>query len=483
MTPEFLQLIDLYVREPVAVRPNHSPTPEVTWALKVATVAQWILESGRGESDLAEQHNNFGGLKWIDPSDTRTDPYATRVHMVTPSEPQGEYWRKFASLNNWLLGYWTFIDTGSYEDPLLNANDPEGYIQMLKDHGYATDQSYVTKVIRQFDEAEALLYDSAQRQGIDPDDAPDPPKEGSFKLAVVVGHNSVAKGACSKYLGEGNCEWPWNSKVADYMAKRASNHGIILRVFFRTSGGSASTEIRRCYETQVNPWNPDLCMELHYNAGGGDGAEMLYWPGSVVGETLAQNLLDEVGRRTGINTDRGIKPTGSGNGSVSLQAARAPNCVVEPFFGDVQNNVDTILAAGGQSALADAYLIAARKTAEIHGMDSVQSVERLLHATHALSPEMGSGLDSASYGDAASAVASDDLTKIKGIGRVLKEKLHGLGITSFQQIADFTRGDIDRVNEVLNLPGRIEREQWIEQAKAILESRHGYGNANGGERG
>ena len=472
MTPDFLQLIDLYVREPVPVRPNLSPNPQVTWALKVATVAQWILESGRGESDLAEQHNNFGGLKWIDPNDTRTDPFATRVHMVTPSEPQGEYWRKFESLTNWLLGYWTFIDTGSYEDPMLYANDPEGYIQMLKDHGYATDQSYVTKVVRQFDEAEALLYDSAQRQGIDPDDAPDPPQEGSFKLAVVVGHNSVAKGACSPYLGEGNCEWPWNSKVADTMAKRASNHGIVLRVFFRTSGGSASTEIRRCYETQVNPWNPDLCMELHYNAGGGDGAEMLYWPGSAVGKTLAQNLLDEVGSATGINTSRGIIPTGSGNGSVSLQAARAPNCVVEPFFGDVRDNVDTILAAGGQSVLADAYLIGARKTAETHGIVSTQPDGQLLSAAHAQSPEIGIELDSASGGEAMSAVALDDLTKIKGIGRVLNKKLHGLGITSFQQIADFTPDDIDRVNAVLSFPGRIEREQWIEQAKAIVGSGH-----------
>ena len=71
-------------------------------------------------------------------------------------------------------------------------------------------------------------------------------------------------------------------------------------------------------------------------------------------------------------------------------------------------------------------------------------------------------------GDAASTVASDDLTKIKGIDPVLKEKLHGLGITSFQQIADFTQVDVDRANEVLDFPGRIEREQWIKQAKAIV---------------
>ncbi|MDH3663404.1 MAG: hypothetical protein OEU92_25885 [Alphaproteobacteria bacterium] len=65
---------------------------------------------------------------------------------------------------------------------------------------------------------------------------------------------------------------------------------------------------------------------------------------------------------------------------------------------------------------------------------------------------------------------SDDLTRIKGIGPTLKDKLYGLGITSFQQIANFTPADIARVNEVLDFPGRIEREQWVEQAKSIVQA-------------
>ena len=64
---------------------------------------------------------------------------------------------------------------------------------------------------------------------------------------------------------------------------------------------------------------------------------------------------------------------------------------------------------------------------------------------------------------------SDDLTRIKGIGPKLKDKLHGLGIISFRQIADLTPADIARVNEVLDFPGRIERERWVEQAKTIVE--------------
>ncbi len=62
----------------------------------------------------------------------------------------------------------------------------------------------------------------------------------------------------------------------------------------------------------------------------------------------------------------------------------------------------------------------------------------------------------------------DDLTRIKGIGAVLKGKLNGLGITTFQQIAGFTAEDIERINAVLDFPGRIEREKWVEQARDFM---------------
>ena len=62
----------------------------------------------------------------------------------------------------------------------------------------------------------------------------------------------------------------------------------------------------------------------------------------------------------------------------------------------------------------------------------------------------------------------DDLTKIKGIGQVLKGKLNRLGITTFKQIAEFTEADIERVNAELDFPGRIEREQWVDQAREFV---------------
>ncbi len=67
------------------------------------------------------------------------------------------------------------------------------------------------------------------------------------------------------------------------------------------------------------------------------------------------------------------------------------------------------------------------------------------------------------------AEGGDDLSKISGVGPVIVGKLEKLGITTFQQIADFTAEDIARIDEELNFKGRIERDDWVKQAKEFLE--------------
>jgi len=62
----------------------------------------------------------------------------------------------------------------------------------------------------------------------------------------------------------------------------------------------------------------------------------------------------------------------------------------------------------------------------------------------------------------------DDLAKLSGVGPKLVEKLNGLGITTFEQIANFSDDDIAQVDEVLKFKGRMEREDWVGQAKAFM---------------
>jgi len=65
---------------------------------------------------------------------------------------------------------------------------------------------------------------------------------------------------------------------------------------------------------------------------------------------------------------------------------------------------------------------------------------------------------------------ADDLKRISGVGPALEKKLHALGVTRFEQIAAFTAEDIQRVDDALSFKGRIEREDWVAQARALADA-------------
>ena len=64
---------------------------------------------------------------------------------------------------------------------------------------------------------------------------------------------------------------------------------------------------------------------------------------------------------------------------------------------------------------------------------------------------------------------SDDLKRIKGIGQVIESTLNELGIYQFKQIASWDNNNISWLENFLAFPGRINRENWIEQAKTLNE--------------
>ena len=61
----------------------------------------------------------------------------------------------------------------------------------------------------------------------------------------------------------------------------------------------------------------------------------------------------------------------------------------------------------------------------------------------------------------------DDLKQITGVGPALEKKLHELGITKFEQIAKLKKAEIQKVDDRLNFKGRIDRDEWVKQAKAL----------------
>lgn len=64
---------------------------------------------------------------------------------------------------------------------------------------------------------------------------------------------------------------------------------------------------------------------------------------------------------------------------------------------------------------------------------------------------------------------ADDLKKISGVGPVLEEKLNGLGIYHYEQIANLSVNDISAIDDALSFKGRIERDDWLDQASKLMK--------------
>ncbi len=144
--------------------------------------------------------------------------------------------------------------------------------------------------------------------------------------------------------------------------------------------------------------------------------------------------------------------------------------------------------AGGSSASPDAEIArlqqqvsecgAARQSLE----SEIQGLRRVREENEALTREIEALRADGAHSNGADdlpqlvepmAGEPDDLTAIKGIGKVLDGKLKKLGFTTFKQIAELTPDQQSRVDEVLNFRGRIEREEWVEQAQSLVAQKSG----------
>lgn len=69
--------------------------------------------------------------------------------------------------------------------------------------------------------------------------------------------------------------------------------------------------------------------------------------------------------------------------------------------------------------------------------------------------------------------STDDLTQIRGIGRILAGRLNNLGIYTFEQIAGWTPEDVGRLAaRIKGLQRRIARDCWVDQAQKLARSKN-----------
>ncbi|MBX9926930.1 MAG: hypothetical protein K2Y05_11270, partial [Hyphomicrobiaceae bacterium] len=103
------------------------------------------------------------------------------------------------------------------------------------------------------------------------------------------------------------------------------------------------------------------------------------------------------------------------------------------------------------------------KRSDLTGLRSVRS--------EALRPDL-TATEGLRSGQPRPATQIDDLKRVRGVGVLIEKKLNSLGVTTYEQIANWTSADIDRVSQILDFKGRIERENWVEQARILASGGH-----------
>jgi small subunit ribosomal protein S2 len=154
------------------------------------------------------------------------------------------------------------------------------------------------------------------------------------------------------------------------------------------------------------------------------------------------------------------------------------NCVPDGIDYVIPGNDDAIRAISLYVEAAADTIINARAAAQIKpaaSKDQTSEYVEVVEEVAAAAPEAEAApvVEESAPVDvdaqaAPVAAGADKLTDINGIGPVIEGKLNALGVTSFQQIADFTAEDVERIDGELNFKGRIEREEWIAQAKTKI---------------
>jgi hypothetical protein len=185
------------------------------------------------------------------------------------------------------------------------------------------------------------------------------------KVAVVVGHNRVARGSRS-----GNpllrSEYEFNSHVAALMRQEAARYDLQLEVFLREPNASADAEIRIVY-AGVAAWQATCVLELHFNSvdnPAATGSEVLFRGDSDDAKSLAASVIRSLQRTLDLRLrhGNGLKALSAQDRGWSSVAALPgiPIVLCEPFFGSSPADCSRV-GTVGEEALARAYLRAAQE--------------------------------------------------------------------------------------------------------------------------
>lgn len=188
------------------------------------------------------------------------------------------------------------------------------------------------------------------------------------KVFLGVGHGGSDSGAVG-YIVEKDVNLNMAIACKDYLEA----NGVEVKMSrYKDEDDTLNEEAREC-----NAYGPDLAVDVHNNAGGGDGFEVYHSIYGGVGKTLAENIEKEV-IAIGQNS-RGIKTRRGNNGDYYgfIRMTKCPAVICEGVFVDNEADASQADTLEEQKAFGVAYAKGILKTLGImdNGNSSVEIPE------------------------------------------------------------------------------------------------------------
>ena len=175
------------------------------------------------------------------------------------------------------------------------------------------------------------------------------------KVFIGVGHGGTDPGAVANGFKEADL----NLAIAKACNEELERHGVKTKMSrTKNENDTLTEEIKEC-----NAFAPDLAIDIHNNAGGGDGVELFYHYGGGTSKTLAVNVLDEI-VKIGQNS-RGAKTRKGYDGRDYygfIRQTNAPAVIVECAFVDNKTDMKIIDTAAEQKKMGVAIAKGILKT-------------------------------------------------------------------------------------------------------------------------
>lgn len=123
-------------------------------------IAQSILESNWGKSQLASKYHNYFGMKCGSSWNGKSVNLKTNEEFIPGTITNiTSNFRVYDSFDEGIKGYFEFINKPRYAN-LKGITDPMKYLETIKSDGYATSDTYVTKNMKIITEYNLTRYDS-----------------------------------------------------------------------------------------------------------------------------------------------------------------------------------------------------------------------------------------------------------------------------------------------------------------------------------